>query len=74
MFKKDMAFAFVRDFVQEIYWNPTLDDIIDFLETTAILLKDPDHCGLADIHFLKDQYDDNGNNIDYYVVTFSLDS
>ena len=74
MFKKDIAFLFVRDFVEEVYWYPTLDDIVDFLETSAILLKDPDHTGLGDIYFSKENYEENGETINYYVVTFSLDS
>ena len=75
MFAKDVPFLFVRDFVQEVYWYPTLDDVIDFLETAAVLCKDPDHVGLSDIDFYKEkQQEDNGEIVDYYVVTFNLDS
>jgi hypothetical protein len=74
MFKKDVPFLFVRDFVEEVYWYPTLDDVIDFVEMSAILLKDPDHCGLADIRFSKEKHDDDGKITDFYMVTFSLDS
>ena len=74
MFKKEMPFLFVRDFVEEVYWYPTLDDVVDFLERTAILLKDPDHCGLGDIRFSKEIHEEDGEITDLYMVTFSLDS
>ena len=74
MFKKEMPFLFVRDFVEEVYWYPTLDDVVDFLERTAILLKDPDHCGLGDIRFSKEKHEEDGEITDFYMVTFSLDS
>jgi hypothetical protein len=41
---------------------------------TAILLKDPDHCGLGDIRFSKEKHEYNGETTDFYMVTFSLDS
>ena len=74
MFKKEVPFLFVRDFVEEVYWYPTLDDVVDFLERTVILLKDPDHCGLGDIRFSKEKHEDNGEITNFYMVTFSLDS
>jgi hypothetical protein len=74
MFKKEMPFLFVRDFVEEVYWYPTLDDVVDFLERTAILLKDPDHCGLGDIRFSKEKHEEDGEITNFYMVTFSLDS
>ena len=74
MFKKDIAFLFVRDFVEQVYWYPTLDDVVDFIETSAILLKDPDHTGLGDIYFSKESYEESGKIIQYCMVTFSLDS
>jgi len=74
MFKKEIPFLFVRDFIEEVYWYPTLDDVIDFVEMSAILLKDPDHCGLADIRFSKEKHEDDGKITDFYMVTFSLDS
>jgi len=57
-----------------VYMNPTLDDVVDFLETSAILLKDPDHCGLGSINFKKEKYEEDGKFNGFYVVTFSLDS
>jgi hypothetical protein len=75
MFRKEIPFLFVRDFVEEVYWYPTLDDVVDFLEMSAILLKNPDHCGLGDIRFSKEKTKpDNGEITEFYMVTFSLDS
>lgn len=75
MFKKDVPFLFWRDHVEEVYWYPTLDDMVDFVEKSAILLQDPDHVGLSGVYFKKLKHtDDNGKEFDYYLVTFSLDS
>ena len=75
MFKKDVPFLFWRDHVEEVYWYPTLDDMVDFVETSAILLQDPDHVGLSGVYFKKLKHkDDDGKEFDYYLVSFSLDS
>lgn len=75
MFKKDLPFLFLRGPVDKLVWYPTLDDIVDFLEETAVLFKDPDHVGLTDIEFAKDNFvEDDGKIIDFYWVTFNLDS
>lgn len=75
MFKKEVAFLFVHGPLERVIWYPTLDDIVDFLEEGAIVLKDPDHVGLTDIHFTKDNFvEDSGKVIDFYYVEFNLDS
>jgi hypothetical protein len=74
MFKKDIAFLFVRGQFQKVYWYPTLDDVLDFIEESAILFKDPDHMGLAGIDFTKDEFEEDGKIVEFYMVTFSLDS
>ena len=75
MFKKNVPFLFWRDHIEEVHWYPTLDTVIDFIEKSAILLQDPDHTGLSGIYFDKETHtDDKGEEFDYYLVTFSLDS
>ena len=49
--------------------------MVDFVEKSAILLQDPDHVGLSGVYFKKyKDKNDKGEEFEYYLVTFSLDS
>jgi len=74
-FKKDIAFLFMRHHFSRAYYYPDLFDIMDFVEESMILCKDPDHSAVSGVHFLYDTYiDKDGKEIEFAQVTFSLDS
>ena len=75
MFKKELPFMFMRGPLEKVVWYPTLDDVVDFVEESAILFKDPDHVGLTEIQFSKEKFlEKDGTEVHFYIVTFSLDS
>ena len=75
MFKKELPFMLMRGPMDKVLWYPTLDDVVDFVEESAIVFKDPDHVGLTEIQFSKEKFlEKDGTEVHFYIVTFNLDS
>ena len=75
MFKKDLPFLFARLQFSRVYYYPDLFDIMDFVEESMIVCKDPDHAAVSGVHFLYDTYiEKDGKETEFVQVTFSLDS
>ena len=76
IFDSGKVILLVRHQFSQAFTYPTWFDLMDFIEESMVIFKDPDHSALSGLYYCNDTYidDETGEKVDFVEVTFSLDS